>query len=1159
MGIIGSIAKARATQYIAVECRFLELKTRLEIDVVGLSVTRPSRGRRLVAPELLLFGSLELRVAGKSVELPTRKLLGLLAYLALEGSASRAELAALLWEADDDRARGNLRGELYRLRDTAFATALEESSGRLRLANGVSTDLAQYERFLARGEWSQAIELRRGVLLEGFMVLDAPNFEEWLLFSRERWQERHAQTLAAYAASLLGLQDWARACEVFEHLLELDPWREEAVRGVMRALSQAGESSRALERFERFSATLRANLEIDPAPETLALAAELRQARASVKNTKLTQSSGVLVGRQDAWTQLEAAWNAGKLVFVFGEPGVGKTRLALEFAASKGAFALLECRAADAAMPYAMFTRRLQEALPQVNFLEIPLWIRSELARLVPEYAPEEHSNNHDGQLEGKSRLLKAVTQFLLRLMQASSSLVFDNAQFFDPASFELALALATRAGQLQPAIRSILTFRHGELLPGVQARVDEYLRSGEAVLIQLEALELEGVQQMLEQDLNLNLDAKRLHRVTGGNPLFVLETLREWKASGQLESEATMPRSTIQTLLQSRLERLDKAARDLVRVAALAGSSFNLLLAAQVLNTDALALIEVTEQLERDGIMQAGRFGHDLMLEAVIAGIPVATRSLLHARLLEALEAVPLERGQAARRLAHARAAGNVTRALYWAERAGFEALEQFGFVEAKTFFDEALDRLSKLESNVNLEVKLRLGLEQALYQLGERETQTLELTRVAALRFDDAALRDELRFRQGRLAESLAQFQEAAQHFTASTTQKAKIRLVYVLEKLGSLDDAIRTAQAVFERPDSPEEAFQAAVLLAELAFEHWDTTNADLWLTRADALVMDNLGRRLRYLRTKMRRAYHAGTLEDALEQAILGEKLALELGALADALNFTNNRALVFMRLQKFTQAIAAFQQVRRAAEKQHLPVYYLSASSNLRLVYARIGAFEQAMMLLPELEQYATRYKLAIDRASSDLISGLTHAYAGDGAKALACFEEVQQSLTPGAAAFQYQASIWHGLALACSLTENFATAEQHARAELEITRQYTDADWVLGQTVLAFAVARQGRLEEALELSNEALEALPEDDRFELPTEPVPWINAQLHHALGHEDQARVALERAHSILERTASALPETQRVQYLQAFRFNRNIQSAINGQWSDVLTML
>jgi DNA-binding SARP family transcriptional activator len=1118
-------------------------------------MTRSVRAQCAAHLELLLLGPAELRAAGTTVELPTRKLLAIIAFLALEGGSSRAVLAALLWEASEDRARANLRGELYRLRDTPFAAALEEDGGRLRLSRTVQSDLEAFERAMASGDWAQALEFRRGPLLEGFEVSDAPAFEDWLLLKRERWQERWNEALAVHASQLVGKQDWNAARSAYERLLEFDPWREEAVRGIMRAFAQAGEATRALERFERFSRAVRESLGVEPAAETVLLANELRNARVSIP----ARNAAALIGREREWAQLEAIWNAGKFAFIIGEPGVGKTRLALEFAANKGTYRLIECGPSDATAPYALFTRYLRNSLSHAVLEQITPWIRLELARLVPEYAPaQDKPADAPVPLEGKVRLFEAVTQFFLSGVQGLNGLVLDNAQFFDPTSFELSNHLSNRANQALPAIRSILTFRRGELQPETQARFDACVRSGEAVVIDLEPLALEAVQTLIERD-GPELDVERVYRATGGNPFFVLETLRVWQESGgNLEPDSPFPRSPrVGELLRSRLEALDKTARDLLRAIAIAGPSFTLIVAARALGTDALALTEANEVLERTGIMRGGRFAHDLMLEAVLEDMPLATRVLLHTRVLDALEASPRERGQAAELLRHARAIPDATRALKWAERAANEALEQFAFQEARTFFLEALAWHSRLEADVLRETHLRLGLEEALHQLGEREAQTQALTRLTTIKLEDAALRHEVQYRQGRLAESLGQHQEAVRHYAQSGLQKAKLREVYSLEKLGSLEDARRKAELVFAHPDGPDEAFQAALLLAELAFEGWEAGRADTWFNRAEALLLENPTRKLRLLRAKMRRAYHVGTLEESLALASDGEALALELGASHEALTFSNTHALTLMRLQRLSEAIEVLERVCTQSERLVATAQYFGSSGNLRFIYTRIGAFEQSMALLPEIAAYAKRHDLPEDLAGTELITGLTHAYAGRGPQARASFEQMLHALTPSAD-FYFRASVLHGLALACTLEQDFVQAETHALAELEITRQRSDPDWVTGQTVLAFALARQGRLEEACVLSDAALEALQED-RLELPSEPIPWINAQIHHALGNHDQARASQMRANTILKMTAAQLPEPYRAQYLGSFRFAREIRAALDERWPEVIQLL
>ena len=672
-------------------------------------MARATRGKQQI--ELLVFGVAKLRLAGADLELPTKKLLAIMAYLALEGSATRAELAALLWNVADTRARANLRGELYRLRDSSLAWLLEEEAGRLRLAAAVQSDLEQFKVLCGRSQWQQALGLRRGALLKGFEIADAPAFEEWLLLTRESWQERFNEVLALEAASLVAAKNWVAAGAAYEQLLQADPWREEAVRGLMRTFAQTDEIPKALECFERFRVAVRGALGVQPANETVALAARLRSPRMASVPANLVSS--LFVGRETEWAQLEAAWETQKFIFIYGQAGVGKTRLALEFAASKGALTLIECGQIDSIAPFALFTRRIREALNRVPLDRLPDWMRLELARLVPEFAPDTPSQQ-DIPLEGKMRLFEATTQFLLQAIQGTSGLILDNAQYFDTSSFELGGYLSTRAKQGAAPICSILTFRSNEVPPEIEARVQEYVQNNQAIIIQLQPLGLDSLERLLEANPKQDLDANRLGQMTGGNPLFVLEVLRAWKADGTIP---TTP--AIDELLRSRLAKLSTTARDVARVAAISGANFTLLIAARVLNTDALQLIESYEQLEQHGIVRAARFSHDLLLEAVLNAMPLATRVLLQTRLLEVLTTMPLERGQAAERLRLAQAVASNPKIVFWAEQAAIEALELFATSKAITYFETALQALSYLRANTDLKTRLEGGLEQAKTQI--------------------------------------------------------------------------------------------------------------------------------------------------------------------------------------------------------------------------------------------------------------------------------------------------------------------------------------------------------------------------------------------------------------------------------------------------------
>ena len=225
--------------------------------------------------EIRLLGPPEVWVEGRRLELPTRKLLALLAYLLLEGPTPRARLAELLWEGFDRRARANLRSELYRLKQTPLAAVLREEGGCLCL-EGVESDLRRFEQHAARGEWALALALRRDVLLEGLELPEAPLFEEWLLLTREAWEERYRRALFRHAEGLERAGQARAALEAYQQFLRLDPLGEEALRAVMRLFERLGEPGLALESYARFAAFLERELGLPPARETRQLAERIR-------------------------------------------------------------------------------------------------------------------------------------------------------------------------------------------------------------------------------------------------------------------------------------------------------------------------------------------------------------------------------------------------------------------------------------------------------------------------------------------------------------------------------------------------------------------------------------------------------------------------------------------------------------------------------------------------------------------------------------------------------------------------------------------------------------------------------------------------------------------------------------------------------------------
>ena len=203
-----------------------------------------------------------------------------------------------------------------------------------------------------------------------------------------------------------------------------------------------------------------------------------------------------------------------------------------------------------------------------------------------------------------KVRFFEAVAWYLKKIHAAGSvAVVMDDLQFIDAGSFEAGTFLF---GLIEPMaalenLRSVNSYRTGELPPEIEAKINNMVAAGLAVKIELRPLAQEDVQHLLENlDLATPLThAEALTRYTGGNPMFILETLKSLLESGQEDLSQPFPRSgKVTAVIQKRLATLRPESLKLARVAAVAGTDFTVQLAETILKLDALELAEPFAEL---------------------------------------------------------------------------------------------------------------------------------------------------------------------------------------------------------------------------------------------------------------------------------------------------------------------------------------------------------------------------------------------------------------------------------------------------------------------------------------------------------------------------------------------------------------------------------
>jgi DNA-binding SARP family transcriptional activator len=608
-----------------------------------MASTAPST---VLPASLRLLGEPVLHVAGAAPHALERKDAALLALLAIDGPVPRGRAAALLWpDADDEAARNNLRQRLHRLRKRAGFEVIGTTNDVLRLADEVEVDLRATGRTAVEAA-PDAEPIAPGDLLGTLDYADCTELNDWIVAARERRRAERRDALAAVASRMENDGQLAQALRFAQRLVADDPLLEHAHRRVMRLHYLRGDRAAALAAFERCRDVLARELGARPGRETLDLAALVEASGtlprpAAAPRPVATVRPPRLIGRETQWHVMEQAWAERRIVMVTGEPGIGKTRLLTDFAATRDAL-VVGARPGDAHVPHALLARLLRALLARQG-APAEGWARRELARLVPEFegqwVPVGDVNS--------VRLAQAVHRMLEEPAAASLGLVLDDLQFADAESLQVLPLVA----------RGHARWLFGARAHEVPAAVGQWWNPKDApdyVQIVLEPLSAEGVERLLASLELAGFDvpawAPAVFRHTGGNPMFILETLRSLLQAGPPAADArgaTLPLPTsVGHLIEQRLARLGPDALQLARVAALAGEDFGVELAAHVLHRHPLDLAAAWQELEQAHVIRQDGFAHDLVLEATQRGVPAPIAQAIHASIaqqLAAQDAAPL------------------------------------------------------------------------------------------------------------------------------------------------------------------------------------------------------------------------------------------------------------------------------------------------------------------------------------------------------------------------------------------------------------------------------------------------------------------------------------------------------------------------------------
>jgi len=690
---------------------------------------------------------------------PTVKSQSLLAYLICHRSQPRTRdrLAELFWgDKPETRARHSLATALWQIRrclPREQHILSDLSSAQFNPQVDLWLDVEQFTREITHPELDRlgaALALYRGDFLDGF-------YDDWIINERYRLETLYRSALARLMSGQEATGEVEAALSTALRLLEHDPLREDAHRLAMRCYCRLGHRNAALEQYRRCCDVVRADLGAEPTPETTDLHRSILEGHYLVARGRglapTSQAVGPpirsgrspldalepsrLVGREQELAFLQERWQGAlarqaRVVLLSGEAGVGKTRLAQEFASRlgwQGACVLWgRCYEFERDLPYQPVSEALRAAVSTLAAADLMHWpplTVAQVARLAPEIAKRlsglelvEPSDPSQEQV----RLFDGVVDFVRHLSARESVLmVVEDLHWAGESTLQMLHYLARHL--VGEPVLVLGTFREeavGRRHP--LRRFQRHLREeGLVELMHLSRLPAEAVQALVVQmsgagDSVIPL-AERLYHETEGNPFFLMEIAKalfeagsirmaggawqgDWTHLGQ--ERPPMPARLSETI-QARVDALDDGAQEALRLAAVLGREFDFDVLCEAWGRGEEATLEAVDTLLRRRLLDEGSgalgrdyaFTHHKIQEVVYAGIARRRRQRAHARAGAAMERLcgSTELERLAGEVAHHFEQGRQTeKAVTYLLQAGDGARRLYAHREAIDYYRRAL-----------------------------------------------------------------------------------------------------------------------------------------------------------------------------------------------------------------------------------------------------------------------------------------------------------------------------------------------------------------------------------------------------------------------------------------------------------------------------------
>ena len=470
------------------------------------------------------------------------------------------------------------------------------------------------------------------------------------------------------------------------------------------------------------------------------------------------RKQGAIIGRQHELESLNAAMHnvvlegRGGLVFITGEAGIGKTRLAAELrtqALARGCRWLegrYDKEGSFPLKPYAEAVRTYLSTQPEISLRDLAGLYSAEIARAFPAIAAaldltSQVLNPSGEDVESaRQRQLDALCHLFFGIASQQPLVLFLDDLQWAPSMDELQ-ALAQQVSS-QPLLL-VGAYRDAELRerPILSRSVLDMYRNRLSSTLPLGRLTRDDVSHLMTQaleDTSSDQLVDLMFEHSEGNPFYVEElvgylvgylvetgalTLEGHVWHVRETSSLQMP-DTVKLVVEERLERLDQETRRILAMASVIGQEFSLPVLQQVTGVDEDELVDAVDRAVESRVLvprssvgqEVYSFADNQVREVLYQDTGTARRRRYHLRAGEAMENVHnrhLEEHFGA--LAHHFLEGNdLEKAADYSIKAGDLAHGQAAFPRAQSHYQIAEELFGELgeESDRTAHVQAQLGM---------------------------------------------------------------------------------------------------------------------------------------------------------------------------------------------------------------------------------------------------------------------------------------------------------------------------------------------------------------------------------------------------------------------------------------------------------------